>query len=311
MLRFRTSGAPTATVSWMTTSPSAGNGRDPLPPSEDLLSLNEVAEIRGVHYMTVYRHVRTGRLPAVKISGEWKVRRADASTLRQPPQGIPGHADLAGRLDPFQQRLSAADEPGAWAILEGCLASGANPVDLHHELIVPVMRRIGDQWNHGQIDVADEHTATSVMQRLVGRLGPLMRTKGRSRGTIIIGAVTGDPHALATAIVADILRNAHFTVLDLGGDTPPESFAETVEIADQPKAVGLSVSAPADGAVRTTIAAIRTADPRLPILVGGRAIADLDHAIELGADGTAAESRAVVPAFERLIAQAANDATTT
>ena len=37
----------------------------------ELIELREAAERLGVHYMTAYRHVRTGRLPAVQRGGRW------------------------------------------------------------------------------------------------------------------------------------------------------------------------------------------------------------------------------------------------
>ena len=37
------------------------------------LTLLQVADKLGVHYMTVYRYVRTGRLPATRVGGIWQV----------------------------------------------------------------------------------------------------------------------------------------------------------------------------------------------------------------------------------------------
>ena len=60
--------------------------------SEAMVTLTEAAALLGVHYMTAYRYVRTGRLPAIKDGAEWRVRAADVSDLmaaanrsRQPP----------------------------------------------------------------------------------------------------------------------------------------------------------------------------------------------------------------------------------
>ena len=41
------------------------------------LTLHEAAERLGVHYMTVYRRVRLGVLPARKVDGTWWVDPAD------------------------------------------------------------------------------------------------------------------------------------------------------------------------------------------------------------------------------------------
>ena len=46
----------------------------PVPPEHSaagLLGLQEAADQLGVHYMTAYRYVRTGRLPATRIGSQW------------------------------------------------------------------------------------------------------------------------------------------------------------------------------------------------------------------------------------------------
>jgi excisionase family DNA binding protein len=42
-------------------------------PAAGLLGLREAADRLGVHYMTAYRYVRTGRLPATRIGAQWWV----------------------------------------------------------------------------------------------------------------------------------------------------------------------------------------------------------------------------------------------
>lgn len=279
---------------------SPDNSDAPLP-GEKLFSLAEVAAKQGVHYMTVYRHVRTGKLTATKLNGEWQVRECDLLSSAAPSQGKPGSADISARGAAFRNRLLASDEPGAWSILENCLAAGADPVDLHHELILPFLHQIGNDWASGTLAISNEHTASAVMQRLVARLGPLMRTKGRSRGSIVIGAVAGDAHSLPAAIVADLLRNGGYDVLDLGANTPARSFAETVASVDRCKAVGLSASRSLDASIREAIEAIRLADSTLKIVVGGRGIQGAEHAESLGADGTESDSRLIAAAFDEVI----------
>ena len=58
------------------------------------LSLLEAADRLGVHYMTIYRRVRLGILPARKIGGTWMVDPADlarrhdnARPWSPPPRG--------------------------------------------------------------------------------------------------------------------------------------------------------------------------------------------------------------------------------
>ena len=151
------------------------------------LTLHEAAEQLGVHYMTVYRYVRTGRLEGRKLGGTWVI---DARALqrsmspRSARRGAPARSSVVAAL---ADRLIQADEPGAWAIVEGALAGGAEPTQLHLDVLGPALREVGERWERNVIDVADEHAATVVMQRLIGRLGPVFRHRGRPRGTVVVG----------------------------------------------------------------------------------------------------------------------------
>lgn len=254
------------------------------------ITLRQAAEELSLHYMTVYRYVRTGRLPARKLEGEWRVRRSDLDLLQQQPAAA-GSVPRSRYRARLQDRLVAADELGAWSIIESALASGADPEEVYLRLLVPAMRDIGQRWEAGDLAVLDEHQATAVATRLVGRMGPRFRRPGRRRGTVVLGAVSGDTHALAPAILADLLRGRRFEVVDLGGDTPAESFAEVATTVEGLRAVVLSCStADALPAVAGTLAHLRASGCTAPVLVGG-AVVDPSRAADLGADlvGTTAE----------------------
>ena len=47
------------------------------------LTLPQVADKLGLHYMTVYRYVRTGRLPAKRVRGTWQVDPADLAHVER------------------------------------------------------------------------------------------------------------------------------------------------------------------------------------------------------------------------------------
>ena len=160
--------------------------------TEGMITLTEAAERLGVHYMTAYRYVRTGRLPAVKRGSEWRVRVDDvaalataAATIAALPEGAAGAPRSRGRRRTnwsgrAEERLVAGDEAGAWAVLEGAMSSGMSPEDLYLDMLVPALHSIGHRWSVGELTVADEHRASGVALRLVGRLGPRFARRGRN-----------------------------------------------------------------------------------------------------------------------------------
>lgn len=272
------------------------------PTPTPLISLREAAERLGVHYMTAYRYVRTGRLPATRDGVQWMVDPGDLAALHAPaPAGTGRGSARASRPVSLAARMVAGDEAGAWGVVEGALASGVDPADVYLDIVVPALEAVGDGWAAGTVSVADEHRATAVAQRLIGRLGPRFARRGRKRGVVVLGAPPGDLHALPTAIIADLLRGVGFEVLDLGANTPEESFAETTRAASRVVAVAIAATTPGhDGAVRSTIRSLRQAGITAPVLVGGAAITGDDHARRLGADGwSGADGRSALAAVER------------
>jgi MerR family transcriptional regulator, light-induced transcriptional regulator len=280
----------TPTATWMAPTPVA-----------ELISLHEAARRLGVHYMTAYRYVRTGRLPARRDGQEWLINPGDLRLLKPPAAAEPGRRARSDRVPTLRSRMIAGDEAGAWRIVEDALASGTEPSGVYLDLLVPVLRSIGKGWADGTVSVAAEHRASAIAQRIIGRLGPQFARRGRKRGTVIIGAPAGDQHSLPGAIVADLLRAQGFDVIDLGPNSPAASFAETAAEATRLIAVVIGVTAPGlDDAVRSAIAALHGTRLSMPILVGGSAIAGDDHAHALGADRwTGPDGHAVLAAVNR------------
>ena len=251
------------------------------------IGLAEVAERLGVHYMTAYRYVRTGRLPAESVDGRWQVDPADLDALgpaapRRPR--VPGgsRARAAARLE---ARLLEGDEAGAFAICDEALASWATPVDLHLDLLVPALRGIGQRWEAGELTVADEHLASVVALRVMGRFGPRFVRPGRRRGSVVIGAPAGDRHGLPVMMVGDLLRDAGYAVVDLGADTPSESFVEAARGADRLVAVAIGATLSGNEvAVSAAVGALHAAVPGAVVIVGGAAVPDETAALRLGAD---------------------------
>lgn len=267
----------------------------------ELITLPEAAESLGVHYMTVYRYVRTGRLSATKVGAEYRVKPADLAALRSAPAKTRGRrrVDYAMRLE---ERLLAGDEAGAWSIVEDALTAGVEPVDIHLQVLSPALRSIGDRWERGEVSIALEHRASVVAHRLISRLGPRFSRRGRKRGTVVIGAAPRDLHGLPSALLGDLLRSRGFIVTDLGADVPVESWAESVAAAERLVAVAVGATTGGnDRQVRAAVRAVRGACAA-PVVLGGYAITDAAHARSLGADLHGASGMAAVEAIDALVA---------
>ncbi|MEM9563231.1 MAG: cobalamin-dependent protein [Actinomycetota bacterium] len=264
----------------------------PQPPAggDDELTLNEVAEFLGVHYMTAYRYLRIGKLPARREGRVWRVKRNDAEALLagrdQPDSGTADQRNAGpDRARLLVERLLSFDERGAWSLIEGAMVSGADPIRIHTELVSPALSELGCRWAEGQIDIGREHAATTICRNLIGRLSLTSSRPGSARGLVIFVGAPGDQHVLPATIAADIFRASGFDVVDCGSALPPQALGDLVADVDRLTAVGISTTMPGNrSAIRAMVNAIRASRPEVTILVGGAAVPELGGAAAVGAD---------------------------
>jgi excisionase family DNA binding protein len=271
------------------------------------VSLHEAARRLKVHYMTAYRYVRSGRLPARQEDGEWKVLASDlqafAATRKQRSErvskqsrakhGTRAAADWSTRL---QTCLIAGDETGAENLLDDALASGHDLFSLYLEVVSPALVAIGAKWQQGGLLIHEEHRASNIVARLFARVSARFAHRGPSRGAIVVGGPSGERHALALTMVADLLRSRGWSVSDIGTDVPAQSFADAVRNVDQLTAVCVGVTMRESlTAAQESVAAIRNAVANdVKVFVGGAAVDSEDVARSLGADAWARDPRTLL-----------------
>lgn len=273
------------------------------------VSLHEAADILGVHYMTIYRRVRLGILPARKIGGTWMVDPADlerATTTSDRGRRRRGsHPRVSIWQARLQARMLSGDVAGSWQVIEAAMASGLEPGEIYVRVLTPSLHAIGALWASGGISVDQEHLASGVAMTLIGRLGPRFVHPGRKKGVVVVAMPPGERHGLGVAMLADLLTDAGYDVLNLGPDTPNESLAAAIRDAGPLAAVVVSVvDIERRPAARRLLAVARRERASVLRLVGGNAVPDERVALDLGADGWVADPRGLGDLIEALKARA-------
>jgi MerR family transcriptional regulator, light-induced transcriptional regulator len=277
-------------------------------PSEvaDRITLRDAAVQLGVHYMTVYRRVRLGILPAVKVDGTWWVDPLDLANAGA-TRSKPGRrkADAAASPTIWRERLTGrmtdGDLAGSWQVVEAAMASGLTPADVYVDVLGPALHGIGEAWRSGRLGIDQEHYASNVAASLIGRMSARFNRRGRTRGVVIVAMPPGERHGLGVGMVADLLRQDGYEVRNLGADTPARSLVSAMHDTDRLMAVVVSVVG--DGhrpAAARLLGAARREDPTVPLLAGGFAIRDDRTAMEIGADGWVADPRVLGRLIETL-----------
>jgi methanogenic corrinoid protein MtbC1 len=203
--------------------------------------------------------------------------------------------------------LLAMCEAFAGAILRGDRAAALEQahrvlverglVCVYEELVTPALEEVGALWEHNRLSVADEHVASAVAQATIAALYPEVQWPARGPKALV-AAVDGEQHCIGPRMTADLLALDGWADVYLGPDVPAESLAQR---ARDESAVIVALSATLPGhlpALRDAVHVLREAVPDARILVGGRAIREMDAA-ELGVDAIAPTAHGGVDAARR------------
>lgn len=136
-------------------------------------------------------------------------------------------------------------------------------------VVVPVLRRVGDLWESGDVSVAQEHLLSAAVRARLERL--LADARAAVRGTAVLACAPGEHHDIGLLTIAVALRADGWRVTYLGASTP---LGDALTLAARTRARVLCLSATthatADELARALGAAKRPAEIR--IVVGGAAM---------------------------------------
>ncbi len=194
------------------------------------------------------------------------------------------------------------DDLAAWALGEA-LAARPRAI-VFDKLVQPALRLVGANWESGRWTIAEEHLASRALDNALARIRPATTPETRIGPVAVLAAPRGEQHAAGLVCLAQVLEEDGWKVENLGPNLPHDDLVRflsnrTVDL------VALSISrADALPALRRTVNAIRRAgssESVLPIIVGGRGTADLDHPV----DGAQVVGPSVVEAqqFARTVAE--------
>jgi len=178
---------------------------------------------------------------AVKLVPELR-REAKAQVSGAPAQAVAGDG---AQLERWAAEIEAAaqrfDQRKVEAVLDEALAS-APPLAVTSQLLLPVLRRIGEGWREGRISIVSEHL---VGQSIRARLLALIEAAPRgARGHAICACFPDEEHEAGLLSAALRLRHAGYRVTYLGPRTPAAELGRMVRELSA-DLVGLSAVNPA------------------------------------------------------------------
>lgn len=273
--------------------------------ASDLLLNKEDADIRYISYADVIKEKR--------LKKEQELQKAALSAhVGAPANEKRENADVTddGRtaLSPEKQKLREAvlkgNKKGITELTKEALAAGTEPKELLDTVLLPAINTVGDYFDSGKYFLPQLIAGAEAMKLSIEVLEPLM-LKERSDDdmpVIVIATVEGDIHDIGKNLVALMLKNYGFKVIDLGKDVPKEKI---IEAAKEYRASIIALSALMTTTMKQMEAVIgyaREQGVTAKIMVGGAVITE-EYAEEIGADGYSKDAADAVKLAGRLLGQ--------
>jgi methanogenic corrinoid protein MtbC1 len=200
-----------------------------------------------------------------------------------------------GYLDTYLALLAEADEDGAIGLAVDLLDRGVPAERLLLDVVAPAQVEVGVRWQRNEWNVAQEHAATHISERVVAAVSAQVRPRATA-GRVVVACVDGEWHALPARLLAEVLRLNGWKVSFLGASVPAPHLVSYLR-QHGPDAVAVSCALPTRLPVaRRLIAAAKAVD--VPVLAGGRGFGPgARWAGRLGADRWAATAPEAVRAL--------------
>ncbi|HMM22592.1 MAG TPA: homocysteine S-methyltransferase family protein [Selenomonadales bacterium] len=221
-----------------------------------------------------------------------------AHTAPSPEQDIrEGTADILARI---KQAVLSGEKEAVPELIQEALKLGHSPLGITEQALTAAMNEIGEAFGQGRCFLPQVMLAAETMRSAFLTLKEALPSLvAQTAGTVILATVKGDIHDLGKNIVAALMENNGFRVIDLGKDVPPEKIVEAAA-AEKADCVGLcALMTTTLPQVNITIDALRGAGSPAKIIVGGAVVTE-DYAAAAGADAYASNGVEAVKLAKKL-----------
>lgn len=257
----------------------------------DLLLNKEEAALRYIEYAGGVRERREEK--EAELAKKLALLENQGTTAKT---GTAGNAaketttDNGPQINEMQDKLKTAvlkgNRNGIVKITKEALESGEKPAELLNQVLLPAINQVGEFFDQGKYFLPQLIASAEAMKNSIEVLEPLLQTEGTGEEmpVVVIATVEGDIHDIGKNLVALMLKNHGFHVIDLGKDVPQ---AKILESAKEHHAEFIALSALMTTTMqrmREIVAAAKEEGITAKIIIGGAVITQ-EYADEIGADG--------------------------
>ncbi len=253
----------------------------------------------SVHHRSILRgcDVLTGRDPhAMRYLRDMGATEAPPVVKAVNPSG-------ANPEEALRTAVKDGDSRAVERLVETVLASGRSPLDIVNGALIPAITDVGERFSRKEVFLPQLMLSAAAAQAAFSRLErELKGAPMEKKGTVLLATVKGDIHDIGKNLVAVLLKNSGFNVVDLGIDVPAEAILDNARQLGA-DVIGLSsLMTTTMASMRETIRLVRESGLGVPVIVGGAVLND-EYARTIGADGYGADAVAAVKLATKVVVE--------
>jgi len=207
----------------------------------------------------------------------------------------------SGPLEAIRQTVINGEKESVIPLIKAALKAGHSPVEITDKALTSAMNEVGTEFGAGRCYLPQVMLAAETMRAAFLTIKEALPLHSiESLGTILLATVEGDIHDLGKNIVAALMENNGFRVIDLGKDVSPQAIVDATQTY-KPDIVGLcALMTTTLPALDETIKRLHAADATARIIVGG-AVLTPEYAQQSGADAYAPDGVQAVTIAKSLL----------
>lgn len=211
------------------------------------------------------------------------------ASVSETPAAVPSSSVSSDKpvLEQIRDAIRNGEKEEAARLMNDAIQEKMSPDRIIKEGLTAAMTEVGDAYGIGKVYLPQVMMAAEAMQSAFSELKVLLPSmKNDSKGTALLCTVQGDIHDLGKNIVAALLENSGYRVIDLGKDVSPEAILAEAERTHVDFFGLCSLMTTTLPELKKTAALLREHIPACRIMVGG-AVVTPEYAWEIGADAYA------------------------
>lgn len=266
--------------------------------ASDLLLNKEESDIRYIEHMSLVtekKEQEKKQLEALHLATQGKEKKAAAVSGSKEAVDTGWHGKI-------KEAVLKGNKKGIVELTKKALDEKEVPQELLNQTLLPAINEVGDLFDQGKYFLPQLIASAEAMKNAIEVLEPYLTsdTDAKDMPTVVIATVEGDIHDIGKNLVALMLKNYGFHVIDLGKDVPKETIIQAAK-ENHAQIIGLSaLMTTTMQQMRHVVTYAKEQGVTAKIMIGGAVITQ-DYADEIGADGYSKDAAEAVKLAQRLL----------